>query len=429
MAFLLLPVSGFSADEEELSIDEETVEEVPEQAVETAPAAAPAPAPAPAPVAAPVPVVAPPAEVPAVVVPVPAAPAPAAVTAESPADEEGELAEEGATEEVVDETGDGEETGGEGEEIGEEVPEEVAAPAPAPAPVPVVVPVEIPAPVKAVAEPVEPEETAEPGVDNLVIDESEAPSAGEEEGVAEEDEITEVESAPIPAFEWNPRNNKGSFAEFLNAGIPDAPTGYFPSRVVSMAQGNSSMAVKAEDVIISGNWRKGQVLAVYRTDTGKRLSKLIGLVGTVASSGKGNTRAHVVRSDDSIMANDKLLPIEQVQDDFAGQRDSAGRARLFQAGTEGKVISIGAGRDIYSGGEEYLCVSRGKRHGVGLAWLCELIVPGKDGGTTYGRVVRVDPETCFVKVMKLYQTVQTGDRVRLSITPLVKPGAKSTGKR
>jgi hypothetical protein len=61
--------------------------------------------------------------------------------------------------------------------------------------------------------------------------------------------------------------------------------------------------------------------------------------------------------------------------------------------------------------------------------VCELVVPGKSGGTTYGRVVRVDSETSFVKVMKLFQMVQTGDKVRLSYTPLVKPGAKSTGKR
>ena len=423
----MLFVSGpcLCAPEEEISIDEEaadvaqpdstaTKEEAAEPdtvtETETAPESSPAPKPAEK----------------AVPTPAPVAPAQQAVkqpeTPATPVPPPAAVEPVEAGEETVDEEAPAEEaTDGEGEEAtAEDADEETPPPAPAPAPV-VAAPAPVaPAPVPAVL-PKPAAEVADETGDNFVIDEEENPTEGE---------LAVDEGPETPrTFQWNPGDNKGAFAEFMNAGIADSTPGYFPSRIVSIAGESRVVAGKSEDVIISGNWRKGQVLAVYRTENGSRLYSFIGLLSVVAPSGRGNSRATVSRSDDSIEAGDKLLPVEQLQEDFSGQRDTAGRARLIQAGAEGNVICVGANRSVYSGGEDYLLVSRGKNHGVGLAWLCELMVPGKTGGTSYGRVVRVDPSTCFVKLMKNYQAVQAGDRVKLSISPLVEPGAKSPRKR
>jgi len=445
---LLAPAIVNCADEEELSIDEETPEAAtpapkpaPTAPAATAPATVPSPAPAvkpapaaPAPTPSTVPTTPAPASEPAPeAVPVEASPAPeTAVTPAAPVEEPAQE-EETTGENATEEPGTAEEAAPEENAVTAPAATAPVAPVAAPAVVPAEPAVEPEPEIEAETVPPAKEEAVEPpasGPENdLTIDESESPAGEEGEGVADEETVADSGPVLVPAFQWNPRDSKGAFAEFLNAGIPDTMAGYFPAQVVSMAQESRVMAMKSDDIIISGNWRRGQVLAVYRRDLGSRISKVIGLVLAVASSGKGNTRATIIRSDDSIESRDSLLPIEQLQEQFADQRNSAGRARLIQAGAEGSVVGVGAHRSIYSGGEDLLLVSRGKRHGVGLAWLCELIVPGKTGGTTYGRVVRVDAETSFVKVMKLYQTVQTGDRVRLSISPLSEPGAKSNGKR
>jgi len=443
VAFLLLP-SFCKCAEEELSIDEE----IPEVATPATPTSAPTPAPAPAPVAQPAPIAPVATEVPAAapvstseqpaVVPVQAEPvAPQAETIPTEAIDEPAQADAAVEEEAPAGTAE-EETAEEHVAEPEVAPVDAATPeAPVQAVIPEVAPV-VPVPAEAIPEPeVAPAptpqkaEVVEPAVEdegNLTIDESDSPVAGEGTGIVEEELVPDTEASAIPAFQWNPRDSKGAFAEFLNAGISGVSAGYFPAKIVSVSADKRLVAVKNEDVIISGNWRKGQVLAVYQKDNGNKVLRLTGLVSAIGSSGKGNTRATVIRSDDYLEAGNNLLPVEQLQEEFSEQRNSAGRARLIQAGAEGIVLSSGDNNSIYPGGEEYLLVSRGKRHGVGLAWLCEQIIPGKIGGTTYGRVVRVDSETCFVRIMKLYQPVQKGDRVKLSISPLVEPNAKSPSK-
>jgi len=456
VAFLLVP-SFCKCAEEELSIDEETPEVAtpattpkPGLAATTAPesAAAPTPVPAPAPVAQPAPIEPAPVQAPAAA-PVSASEQPAVVPAQAEpvAPQTDTIPAESAEDPTQADTAVEEEApaGTVEEETVEEpvaqpevAPVDAATPeAPVQAVVPEVSPV-VPVPAEALQEPeVAPApapqkaEVVEPVVEdegNLTIDESDTPASGEGTGIVEEELVPDTEASAIPAFQWNPRDSKGAFAEYMNAGISGVTAGYFPAKIVSVSADKRLVAVKNEDVIISGNWRKGQVLAVYQKDNGSKVLKLTGLVSAIGSSGKGNTRATVIRSDDYLEAGNNLLPVEQLQEEFSEQRSLAGRARLIQAGAEGIVLSSGDNNSIYPGGEEYLLVSRGKRHGVGLAWLCEQIIPGKIGGTTYGRVVRVDSETCFVRIMKLYQPVQKGDRVKLSISPLVEPNAKSPSK-
>jgi hypothetical protein len=64
--------------------------------------------------------------------------------------------------------------------------------------------------------------------------------------------------------------------------------------------------------------------------------------------------------------------------------------------------------------QDAVILDRGAAEGVGLGWLCEFLVPGKDRNLSYGRVVRVGLHACTVMMMRLYDPVQVGDRAKLS---------------
>jgi len=441
---------------------------VDDEAVETA-APAQAPASAPAPAAAPAP--APAATPPAAAQPAPASPAPtveqaspAAAPAAAPAPP---AASTGTTPEEA-----GAEEGSDEEETTEEAaPAETPAPAPAQAPAPAPaavvapaqaaapavapetgkeeeaveegeVPVEVETPAAAMPAPVakakEPEVQPEPEPEAPAVEEKavaeEPEMAVEEESVAEmappepEPVIEAMEAEVLPTIAWNPRQLKGAFADFLEAGSADMKdAAQFPSHVLRVSGVGRMAVAKGDEVVISGTYRRGQVLAAYHVDSGVSLSRYVGLVSVTAPAGTGASRATIIRSRDAMWVGDSLQPIEDVQESFASQRETSARPSAYPV--VGRVERFGDGTLTQLYKDSLLVVNRGSRDGVGLAWLCELIVPGKATGTTYGRVVRADRYTCFVRPMKIYQPVQAGDQVRLSVSPLAGKSARSRAKR
>ncbi len=380
------------AAEEEV-VEEEVVEE--EAAAPAKPAAAPVPAPA-KPAAAPAPAPAP-------------TPAPAAKAAPAPA-----AAPTEATATAEDEAAEGEE---ESEEPGEEAAsEEAAAPTPAPVPAPVAA-----APAQAPAPAAEPEPETEEAV------EAEAPAAAEpvvEAAVTESPVEAEVFTAPVIAPEpspvpaWNARAHGAAFTDFLRAGIPTDPVKgmTFPASIVGMSEPSRLTSSQGEQVFISGSHPAGTVFAIYRSRRGARIATYIGLVSTLRSSAPGRTRAVVMRSVDSILPGDGLLPLAAAQAEFSRERDRA--TRDVEAGeAAGSVVSMAENRAIQDRPDDLLLVNRGSRDGVTLAWVCELPREGSDRVAAYGRVVRTSDDSCLVRVVKSYEPVRPGVAARLASRP------------
>jgi hypothetical protein len=256
---------------------------------------------------------------------------------------------------------------------------------------------------------------------------AETPPAAEEpatEAVAAEAPATPslvpTEAAEVAPPRLAAPTKERAFLEFLRAGIstgagPLQP----PAVVVRVANAASRQASNDEEVIIGGTHPRGKAFAAYRIVPQSCIARYIALVAVDRSADPGNVRAVVKRSAEGVMAGDVLYPVDDIRAEYERQRGRAGTGGKPVLGTVG---CFPEDRAYQARSDDTFVVDRGSADGVSMAWLCEVVTPGKDQPPTYGRVVKVTPHASFVTLMKVYAPVQVGDQARLSGRPLTATG-------
>lgn len=383
------------AVEEEEIVEEETVEAPAPTSAAKAPAAEPAEEPVEAESAEPA---AAPAAAPAPAAPKPAVePNPVTLNPAGEPAESAEVAEPEATAE------------GEAEE-GMELADDEAAPVEAAEPV---VAAEVVAPVAApvVTAPPAEEEAIEP--EPAIVDAAPV----EEPAVTALPVIAPEPARPMPV--WNARAQEAAFTDYLRAGIPVNPLKgpLFAARVVGTTDSFRSGSVQREQMFVTGSHATGRVFVVYRAIRGARLARYIGLVSMLKPAGADRTGAVALRAVDMIQPGDGLVALDDARKEFDGERARATRESEQAGETAGRVVCFHEDREIQTMPDDVLLVNRGSRDGITLAWVCELPEQGSDRVAAYGRVVRLAPDACLVKVLKSYEPVRAGVTARLASRP------------
>jgi hypothetical protein len=233
--------------------------------------------------------------------------------------------------------------------------------------------------------------------------------------------MPELETEPAPVFVWSAKAQERAFDDFLKAGF-EMGTSASPvpvSLVMDTADGVHSLATLDDAVIIKGFFKRGQLLAAYHVSPGGCGAGYVGILAVVRTAGQATCRAVVKRITERISPGDLLLPLEEVRADFERQKRTAARG----AGGEvtASVSCLSDERNSINGPNDIIQLDRGSADGVALGWLAQAQMPGKESELTYGRVVRVGRNSCFIRIAKIYQPLISGDPVRLSF-------AGSTGR-
>lgn len=409
-------IAGPARAVEEEVIEEETVEA---PAPKPAPAPATTPAPSSDPGASPGPAAAPAAPTDVAkpsVEPNPVTLNPGAADAEAPAESNAEDATADA--EPGEASADGEPAAeGEGEE-GVELADEPAAEGESGEP-------EVAAPAVAVAEPAAAAPVVEPAEESVEADVTPAEPEPVAADVAPVEESSPAAipviapEAPQPLPVWNARAQEAAFTDFLRAGIPVDPLKptAFAARVAGATDAFRSGSVQREQLFITGAHASGRVFAVYRVTPGARLARYVGLVSMLRSAGADRTRAVVLRSMDIIQAGDGLVALDDARSEFDAERSRANRDAAKAGEAAGRVVCFHEDREIQTQPDDVLLVDRGSRDGITLAWVCEMPQEGSDRVAAYGRVVRLTPDACLVRVLKSYEPVRAGVTARLASRP------------
>ncbi len=283
------------------------------------------------------------------------------------------------------------------------------APAAEPAPVATGIPT---APVPAAVEEAvaEPEAAEEPVAMEAAAEPLDLPSAPPLPTVRAEEE-------PAPAMiRWTNKASERAFTDFIRAGLaldPAAPPA-FAARVTGTPDPARHYAGQSQELLVDGNWPRGQMFVAYRLEPGVAVAHYVGIVAVRQKVATGTARAVALKAADGIREGDVLLAFDAIRNDYERQRAQAGRRAVGGKPVVASVRALSDGRSFVGTSDQVLCVDRGSAEGIGLAWLCEFAVPGKDRQVTWGRVVKVDRHACHVALMKLYQPVRIGDEARLS---------------
>ncbi|MEK7477354.1 MAG: hypothetical protein AAB152_17170 [Candidatus Coatesbacteria bacterium] len=279
-------------------------------------------------------------------------------------------------------------------------------------PAPEAIPVEVPAAEAAVAEAPATESTP-PSAEEPVTEP--APAVAVEEPVPPTLVPTRPAVAPAPVL--SARTQERAFQDFTRAGLSTAAGPIkAPAMVVRVANAASRQASNDEEVIVAGTHPRGKAFAAYRNVPGSCMAKYVALLAVDRPADSGNMRAIVKRSSEGVMAGDLLYPVDDLRAEYERQRGRAGAS-----GGKPVLATVGCfpeDRRYQARSDDTFVVDRGSADGVSMAWLCEVVTPGKDQPPTYGRVVKVTPHASFVTIMKVYAPVQVGDQTRLSERPL-----------
>ena len=235
----------------------------------------------------------------------------------------------------------------------------------------------------------------------------------------------EPENEPAPVFVWSAKARERAFDDFLASGYETGTTASPRpvSSVVEIADGISSGAVLNEAVIIRGYFKRGQIFAAFRVSPENCGAGYVGMITVTRTAGRATSRAVVMRMAERVMTGDLLVPLDDVRAEFERQKRTAARSRGGMV--TASVFCLSDGRTSVSIPHDIVQLDRGSADGVALGWLAQACVPGKESELTFGRVVRVGRKSCFIRIAKIYQPLETGDPIRLFFAGAARKGLKS----
>ncbi len=244
-----------------------------------------------------------------------------------------------------------------------------------------------------------------------------APVTGGQSGSTAEpapaDETLVVEAEPAepeieeraPAPEPSGPPPKG-FDEFLKCGIALGKSPVtFDSQVLGRAAEVGAHAINGQEVVVEGSHPTGAQFAAYRAGRGSCVAYFLGMVEIMGPMGEMSCRGVVSRSEGPIAAGDVLYSYNALRADFDKQIGMEGDERQVKA----NVRCIQSGGRWLRNPREVMQLEAGRDAGVLYGQYFQASIPGYAGKKTYGRVIRVDKESCFLKIMKIYQPLQIGD--------------------